>query len=67
MDKITFILLWILSSFPIVHKVNKRMEYLNDDVRHETGFQIFLFIRAQLEVPKFYLMTLLHLINPKHK
>jgi hypothetical protein len=67
MDKITFILLWILSSFPIVHKVNKRMEYLNDEARHETGFQIFLFIRAQLEVPKFYLRTLLYLINPKHK
>jgi hypothetical protein len=67
MDKITFILLWVLSSFPIVHKVNKRMEYLNDEVRYEPGFQIFLFIRAQLEVPKFYLMTLLYLINPKHK
>ena len=67
MDKITFILLWILSSFPIVHKVNKRMEYLKDEVRYETGFQIFLFIRAQLEVPKFYLMVLLNLITPKHK
>ena len=67
MDKITFIGLWILSSFPIVHKVNKRMEYLNDEVRYQTGFQILLFIRAQLEVPKFYLMVLLSLLTPKQK
>jgi NADH:ubiquinone oxidoreductase subunit 3 (subunit A) len=67
MDKITFILLWLLASLPIVHNVNKRMEQLEDETRYETGFQIFLFIRAQFEVPKFYLITLLNLITPKHK
>jgi hypothetical protein len=67
MDKMTFILLWLLASLPIVHNVNKRMEQLEDETRYETGFQIFLFIRAQFEVPKFYLITLLNLITPKHK
>ena len=67
MDKLTFITIWILLSFPIVHNVNKRMTEANDEVRHRLGFQIFLFIRAQFEVPRFYLMTLLYLITPKHK
>jgi len=67
MDKITFIGLWLLASLPIVHNVNKRMEQLEDETRYETGFQIFLFIRAQFEVPKFYLMALLHIITPKQK
>jgi hypothetical protein len=43
------------------------MEQLEDETRYETGFQIFLFIRAQFEVPKFYLMALLHIITPKQK
>ena len=67
MDKLTFIAIWILLSFPIVHNVNKRMEKLEDEVRYDTGFQILLFIRAQFEVPKFYLMAFLYLITPKQK
>jgi hypothetical protein len=43
------------------------MEQLNDVMRYETGFQIFLFIRAQFEVPRFYLMAFLYLITPKEK
>jgi len=67
MNTLTFIGLWLLLSFPIVHNVNKRMTQLDDDVRYDTGFQIYLFIRAQFEVPKFYLMALLYLITPKQK
>jgi len=54
MDIISFILIWILSSFPIVRMVNRRMEELNDELRFKTTFQIILFIRAQFEVPKWY-------------
>jgi hypothetical protein len=67
MNTLTFILLWILLSFPIVRNVNKRMEQTKDITRYEIGFQIFLFIRAQLEVPRFYIMTFLYLITPKQK
>jgi len=67
MNTLTFILLWILLSFPIVRNVNKRMEQTKDITRYEMGFQIFLFIRAQFEVPRFYFMTFLHLITPKQK
>jgi len=67
MNTLIFIGLWLLLSFPIVHNVNKRMEQLNDVMRYETGFQIFLFIRAQFEVPRFYLMAFLYLITPKEK
>ena len=67
MNTLTFISLWVLLSFPIVHNVNRRMRQLNDEARYETGFQIYLFIRAQFEVPKFYLMAFLYLITPKQK
>ena len=67
MNTLTFIGLWLLLSFPIVHSVYKRMEKLDDSIRFETGFQILLFIRAQFEVPKFYLIALLHIITPKQK
>ena len=58
----TFICVWILLSYPITYKVNKRMEKLNDSARYETGFQIFLFFRALIEVPRFYLNPILQLL-----
>ena len=58
MDGLTFILIWVLSSFPIVRHVNRRMEELDDELRFRTSFQIVLFIRAQFEVPKWYLSKL---------
>jgi hypothetical protein len=64
---ITFVLIWILLSFPIVHKVNTKMRDSGEDITNELGFQIYLFIRAQFEVPRFYLITFLYLITPKHK
>ena len=67
MDTITFIGIWILLSFPIVRNVNKRMEELEDEIRHETSFQVFLFIRAQFEVPRFYLLNLISLLINKQK
>jgi hypothetical protein len=63
MDGLTVITVWILSSFPIVKMVNDRMEELNDDLRYRTSFQIILFIRAQFEVPRFYLSKLIKLLR----
>jgi len=63
MDALTFLGVWILSSFPIVKHVNKKMEESNDDLRFKTSFQLVLFIRAQFEVPKWYLIQLTKLIR----
>ena len=63
MDGLTLLMIWILLSFPIVRHVNKRMEEVNDDLRFKTSFQIVLFIRAQFEVPKWYLIQLTKLIR----
>ena len=67
MDIVTFIAIWILLSFPIVHNVNSKMKAEGEDTVNELGFQIYLFIRAQFEVPRFYLMAFLYLITPKQK
>jgi hypothetical protein len=63
MDGLTFILIWVLSSYPIVRHVNRRMEELNDELRFKTAFQLVLFIRAQFEVPKWYLIQLTKLLS----
>jgi len=63
MDGLTILLVWILSSFPIVRHVNRRMEETNDDLRFKTSFQLVLFIRAQFEVPKWYLIQLTKLLS----
>ena len=63
MDGLTLLLIWILLSFPIVRHVNRRMEETNDDLRFRTSFQIVLFIRAQFEVPKWYLIQLTKLLK----
>lgn len=63
MDGFSIALIWLLLSFPIVRHVNKRMEELNDDLRFRTSFQLILFIRAQFEVPKYYLIQLTKLLS----
>ncbi len=63
MDGVTIGLVWILLSYPIVRMVNRRMEELNDDTRFRTWFQVFLFVRAQFEVPVFYFRKLINLIK----
>jgi hypothetical protein len=66
-DKVAiFLCIWIVLSYPITYRVNKRMEKLNDDTRYETGFQIFLFLRALIEVPKFYLRPILILLTKRN-
>jgi hypothetical protein len=67
MDTLTFIAIWILLSFPIVYNVNTKMKQAGDDIINKAGFQLYLFIRAQLEVPRFYIMTFLYLITHKQK
>ncbi len=63
MDRLTFILIWVLLSYPIVRMVNRRMEETDDDLRFRTSFQLILFIRAQFEVPKWYLLRLIKLLK----
>jgi hypothetical protein len=43
------------------------MKQAGDDIINKAGFQLYLFIRAQLEVPRFYIMTFLYLITHKQK
>ena len=66
-NTMTFVLVWILLSFPIVHNVSSKMKADGEDILNQVGFQLYLFIRAQFEVPRFYLMAFLHLITPKQK
>ena len=62
MDGLTILAIWVLLSFPIVRHVNKRMEELNDELRFRTAFQLILFVRAQFEVPRFYLYKIAKLL-----
>lgn len=63
MDGLTILAIWVLLSFPIVRHVKKRMEELDDELRYRTSFQLVLFVRAQFEVPKFYLYKIAKLIS----
>jgi hypothetical protein len=63
MDGLTLLLVWILLSFPIVRHVNRRMEETGDELRFRTSFQFVLFIRAQVEVPKWYFIKLTKLLS----
>jgi hypothetical protein len=62
MDGLTILSIWVLLSFPIVRHVNKRMEELDDELRFRTSFQLILFVRAQFEVPRFYLNKIAKLL-----
>lgn len=63
MDSLTLIFVWMLLSFPIVKHVNRRMEETDDELRFRTSFQLILFVRAQLEVPRWYLSRLIKLLK----
>jgi len=63
MDTLTFIAIWVLLSFPIARHVITKMEEANDTQRFKIGFQLALFIRAQFEVPKWYLIQLTKLLS----
>jgi hypothetical protein len=39
------------------------MEETEDDLRYSTSFQLVLFVRAQFEVPRFYLYKIAKLIT----
>ena len=63
MDGLTLVLIWLLLSFPIVRHVNRRMEETDDELRFNTSFQIILFFKAQIEVPRWYLIKLTKLLS----
>jgi hypothetical protein len=65
-DMATVLCLWIVMSVPITYRVNKRLEQTNDSSRYEIGFQIFLFLRALIEVPRFYLRPILILLTKRN-
>ncbi len=65
MDIVTFVAIWVLLSFPIVHRVNTRMKEAGEQIVEKTGFQLFLFVRAQIEVPRFYLTNLINILLTK--
>ena len=65
MDMITFIAIWILLSFPIVHRVNTRLREAGEQIVETAVFQLFLFVRAQFEVPRFYLINLINILLTK--
>jgi hypothetical protein len=65
-DMAIVLCMWIVMSVPITYKVNKRLEQNNDTARYEFGFQIFLFIRALIEVPRFYLRPILQLLTKRN-
>ena len=65
MDIITFIAIWVLLSFPIVHRVNTKLKEEGQQIVEKTGFQLFLFVRAQFEVPRFYLINLINILSTK--
>ena len=68
MDTLSFIGIWILLSFPIVHSVTKRLKQDEEfEGQLPVGFQIYLFIRAQFHVPTFYLIQLIGLFLPNKK
>jgi len=61
----TFIAIWVLLSFPIVHRVNTRMREAGEQIVDKAGFQLLLFVRAQFEVPRFYLLNLINILLTK--
>lgn len=63
MDGLSILAIWVLLSFPIVRHVNKRMEEMDDELRYRTSFQLVLFVRAQFEVPRFYLYKIAKLLS----
>jgi hypothetical protein len=65
MDMTTFIAIWVLLSFPIVHRVNTRMREAGEQIVDKAGFQLLLFVRAQFEVPRFYLLNLINILLTK--
>jgi hypothetical protein len=65
-DTAIILCMWIMLSFPITYRVNKRLEQNNDRARYELGFQIFLFIRDLIEVPRFYLRPILILLTKRN-
>jgi hypothetical protein len=65
MDMTTFIAIWVLLSFPIVHRVNTRMREAGEQIVEKAGFQLLLFLRAQFEVPRFYLINLINILLTK--
>lgn len=63
MNTYIFIIVWILSTYPITKRVNDRLEEKDDDARFLVSFQILLFLRALFHVPTFYFGYWVNLIK----
>jgi hypothetical protein len=66
MNITTFIAIWVLLSFPIAYRVNTRMKQAGEQIIDKIGFQLVLFVRAQFEVPRFYLKPIIILLTKRN-
>ena len=60
-----FIIVWVTATYPITKIINNKMEENGDVEQYYTSFQILLFIRSLLYVPKFYWARVLKLLTNK--
>lgn len=60
-----FIIVWVMATYPITKIINNKMEENGDVEQYYTSFQILLFMRSLLYVPRFYWGRLLKLLTNK--
>lgn len=59
-----FIVSWVLLTYPIIKMVNDRVSETEDYELGKTfSFQILLFLRAFIHVPKFYTQRIIKIIK----
>jgi hypothetical protein len=55
--------IWVLLALPIMFRVNKRMEELDDDTRFDPIFQIIVIIKSFIYVPIYYLVSIKNILK----
>jgi hypothetical protein len=55
--------IWVLLALPIMFRVNKRMEELDDDARFDPIFQIIVIIKSFIYVPIYYLVSIKNILK----
>ncbi len=63
MSILNIVTIWVLLSLPIVFRVHKRMEELDDDMRFDPLFQIVLMIKSFIYVPVYYLVSIKNILK----
>mgnify|MGYP003344830127 CR=1 FL=1 len=52
---VIFLLIWLALMFPILYDVDKHLKRVDKPERNEFWFNVFVFVRAFLAVPNYYL------------